>query len=81
MTANVDHICNLYKKVANVPTVARGRVEHLKNSISCVSVDWSQKDLTRSKKITFNKNYFIKLEDDDKVEKNNESLPEDTSRM
>ena len=81
MTANVDHICGVYKKIASVPTITRGRVEHIKNGVSRVSVDWSQKDLIRSKKITFNKNYYIKLEDNGKVEKNNESLPEDTSRM
>ena len=81
MSVNVDHICDVYKKVANVPAIARGRIEHHKNSISCVSVDWSQKDLIRSKKITFNKNYYITLEDNDKVVKNNESMPEDTSRM
>ena len=81
MTAYVDHICNVYKKVVNVPTIVRGRVEHVKKSVSRVSVDWSQKDLTRSKKITFNKSYYTKLEDNDKVEKTNESLPEDTSRM
>ena len=81
MTSNVDHICEVYKKVTSVPTITRGRVEHIKNAVSRVSVDWSQKDLTRSKKITFNKNYYIKLEDSGKVKKNNESLPEDTSRM
>lgn len=81
MTADVDHICDLYKKVASVPTITRGRVEHIENGVSRVSVDWSQKDLTRSKKITFNKSYYIKLEDNGKVEKNNESPPEDTSRM
>ena len=81
MTADVDHICDVYKKVASVPTIARGRIEHIKDSVSRVSVDWLQKDLTRSKKITFNKSYYIKLEDNGKVEKNNESLPEDTSRM
>ena len=81
MSANVDHICEVYKKVASVPTIARGRIEHHKNSESRVSVHWSQKDLIRSKKITFNKNYYIKLEDNDKVVKNNESMPEDTSRM
>lgn len=81
MTTSVDHICDVYKKVASVPTVDRGRIEHLKNSVSHVSVDWSQKDLVRSKKITFNKNYYIKLEDNNEVEKINESPPEDTSRM
>ena len=81
MTVDVNRICNVYKKVASVPTIARGRVEHINNSVSRLSVDWSQKDLTRSKKITFNKSYYIKLEDNGKVEKNNESLPEDTSRM
>lgn len=81
MTANVDRICDLYKRAAGVPSIARGRIEHLENSVSRVSVDWSQKDLTRSKKVTFNKNYYIKLEDDGKVQKNIESPPEDTSRM
>lgn len=81
MNANVDRICDLYKKVSNVPTITRGRVEHLQNSISRVSVDWTQKDLIRSKKVTFNKNYYIKLEDNGKVEKSNESIPEETSRM
>lgn len=81
MNANVDHICDVYKKVASVPTIARGRIELHKNSVSHVSVHWSQKDLIRSKKITFSKNYYIKLEDNDKVVKSNESMPEDTSRM
>ena len=81
MSANVDHICDVYKQISSVPTIARGRLEHTENGVSRISVDWSQKDLIRSKKITFNKNYYIKLEDNAKVEKNNESPPEDTSRM
>lgn len=81
MTANVDHICEVYREAAGVPTIVRGRLEHRKNYVSRVSVDWSQKDLIRSKKITFNKNYYIKFEANDKVEKENESPPADISRV
>ncbi|XP_065909375.1 acylamino-acid-releasing enzyme-like isoform X1 [Dysidea avara] len=83
MTAAVDvnHICELYKRVATIPAVSRGRLDQIGAAVSHVTVDWSQRDLVRSKKVTYKKNYHIKLDENGVVEKSSESPPEDTSRI
>jgi len=75
---DVNHICDLYKRIATIPAVSRGQIEA---AASRVTVDWSQKDLVRSKKVTYKKNYNIKLHENGVVEKSSESPPEDISRM
>ena len=83
MTAVVDvsHICDLYKRVATIPAVSSGRLDHIGTAVSHVTVNWSQKDLVRSKKVIYKKTYHIKLDENGVVEKSSESPPEDISRM
>jgi len=80
-TVDVNHICDLYKRIATIPAVSKGRLDQIGAVVSRVTVNWSQKDLVRCKKVVYKKNYHIRLDENGVVEKNSESPPEDISRM